>query len=90
MLTRRAAVGSPGTSRPAGVGGCFAGGGIAEGGGGVLGSEDGRCPVDERARQDFAGFVAGRSAGLLRVAYVLTADQHGPRISVQFRLRGVR
>jgi RNA polymerase sigma-70 factor (sigma-E family) len=32
--------------------------------------------VDERARQDFAEFVAGRSAELLRLAYVLTADQH--------------
>ena len=32
--------------------------------------------MDERARQDFAEFVAGRSAELLRLAYVLTADQH--------------
>ncbi len=32
--------------------------------------------MDERARQDFVEFVAGRSAELLRLAYVLTADQH--------------
>jgi preprotein translocase subunit SecD len=31
----------------------------------------GDAPVDERARQDFAEFVAGRSADLLRLAYVL-------------------
>jgi RNA polymerase sigma-70 factor (sigma-E family) len=32
--------------------------------------------VDERARQDFAEFAAARSAALIRLAYVLTADQH--------------
>ena len=32
--------------------------------------------MDERARQDFAEFVADRSAELLRLAYVLTADQY--------------
>jgi len=32
--------------------------------------------VEDRARQDFAEFVAARSGALLRLAYVLTADQH--------------
>jgi len=32
--------------------------------------------VDEGARQEFAEFVAGRSAQLIRLAYVLTGDQH--------------
>jgi len=41
--------------------------------------------VDERARQDFAEFVEGRSAKLLRLAYVLTADQHAAE-----DLRGLR
>src|ERR1700722_7076311 len=36
----------------------------------------GDARVDERGRQDFADFVAGRSAELLRLAYVLTADRH--------------
>jgi len=32
--------------------------------------------VEDHIRQDFADFVASRSAELLRLAYVLTADQH--------------
>jgi DNA-directed RNA polymerase specialized sigma24 family protein len=32
--------------------------------------------VDESARQDFAEFVAARSKRLIRLAYVLTGDQH--------------
>jgi RNA polymerase sigma-70 factor (sigma-E family) len=32
--------------------------------------------VDERVRQDFTEFVTARSAELLRLAYVLTADRH--------------
>jgi RNA polymerase sigma-70 factor (sigma-E family) len=32
--------------------------------------------VDERARQDFTEFVAARSSQLIRLAYVLTGDQH--------------
>jgi hypothetical protein len=32
--------------------------------------------VEERTRQDFADFVAARSTELLRLAYVLTGDQH--------------
>jgi RNA polymerase sigma-70 factor (sigma-E family) len=32
--------------------------------------------VDESAQEDFAEFVAGRSAELFRLAYVLTADKH--------------
>jgi DNA-directed RNA polymerase specialized sigma24 family protein len=32
--------------------------------------------VDESARQDFTEFVAARSKRLLRLAYVLTGDQH--------------
>ena len=32
--------------------------------------------MDERARQDFSEFVAARSARLIRLAYVLTGDQH--------------
>jgi RNA polymerase sigma-70 factor (sigma-E family) len=32
--------------------------------------------VDEGARQDFAEFVATRSKRLMRLAYVLTGDQH--------------
>jgi len=42
--------------------------------------------VDERARQDFAEFVAGRSAELLRLAYVLTADQHAAEDLLQSAL----
>ncbi len=32
--------------------------------------------MDERVRQDFTEFVTARSAELLRLAYVLTADRH--------------
>jgi RNA polymerase sigma-70 factor (sigma-E family) len=42
--------------------------------------------VDERARQDFEEFVAGRSAELLRLAYVLTADQHAAEDLLQSAL----
>ena len=44
--------------------------------------------MDERARQDFAEFVAGRSAELLRLAYVLTADQHAAEEMGSRRGRG--
>ena len=42
--------------------------------------------MDERARQDFAEFVAGRSAELLRLVYVLTADQHAAEDLLQSAL----
>jgi DNA-directed RNA polymerase specialized sigma24 family protein len=42
--------------------------------------------VDERAREDFAEFVAGRSAELLRLAHVLTADQHAAEDLLQSAL----
>jgi RNA polymerase sigma-70 factor (sigma-E family) len=42
--------------------------------------------VDERTRQDFAEFVAGRSAELLRLAYVLTGDQHAAEDLLQTAL----
>ena len=42
--------------------------------------------MDERARQDFAEFVAGRSAELLRLAYVLTGDQHAAEDLLQSAL----
>ena len=42
--------------------------------------------MDERAREDFAEFVAGRSAELLRLAYVLTADQHAAEDLLQSAL----
>jgi RNA polymerase sigma-70 factor (sigma-E family) len=42
--------------------------------------------VDERARQDFTEFVAGRSAELLRLAYVLTADQYAAEDLLQSAL----
>jgi DNA-directed RNA polymerase specialized sigma24 family protein len=42
--------------------------------------------VDERARQDFADFVAGRSAELFRLAYVLTADRHAAEDLLQSAL----
>ncbi len=32
--------------------------------------------MDERTRRDFGEFVAAKSPGLLRLAYVLTGDQH--------------
>jgi RNA polymerase sigma-70 factor (sigma-E family) len=42
--------------------------------------------VEERTRQDFAEFVAGRSAELLRLAYVLTADKHAAEDLLQSAL----
>jgi DNA-directed RNA polymerase specialized sigma24 family protein len=42
--------------------------------------------VDERAREDFAEFVAGRSAELLRLAYVLTAGRHAAEDLLQSAL----
>jgi RNA polymerase sigma-70 factor (sigma-E family) len=42
--------------------------------------------VDERARRDFADFVAARSAELLRLAYVLTGDQHSAEDLLQSAL----
>jgi RNA polymerase sigma-70 factor (sigma-E family) len=42
--------------------------------------------VDERARQDFAEFVAARSAALIRLAYVLTCDQHAAEDLLQTAL----
>lgn len=42
--------------------------------------------VDERARQDFAEFAAARSAALIRLAYVLTADQHAAEDLLQSAL----
>jgi RNA polymerase sigma-70 factor (sigma-E family) len=42
--------------------------------------------VDERARQDFAAFVAARSGALIRVAYVLTGDQHAAEDLLQSAL----
>ena len=42
--------------------------------------------MDEPSRQDFAEFVAGRSAELLRLAYVLTADQHAAEDLLQTAL----
>ena len=42
--------------------------------------------MDERARQDFSEFVAARSGELLRLAYVLTADQHAAEDLLQSAL----
>ena len=42
--------------------------------------------MEERAREDFAAFVAGRSAELLRLAYVLTADRHAAEDLLQSAL----
>ena len=42
--------------------------------------------MDERARQDFAEFAAARSAALIRLAYVLTADQHAAEDLLQSAL----
>ncbi len=42
--------------------------------------------MDERTRQDFAEFVASMSAELLRLAYVLTADQHAAEDLLQSAL----
>jgi RNA polymerase sigma-70 factor (sigma-E family) len=42
--------------------------------------------VDESAQEDFAEFVAGRSAELFRLAYVLTADKHAAEDLLQSAL----
>lgn len=42
--------------------------------------------MDESAREDFAEFVAGRSAELFRLAYVLTADKHAAEDLLQSAL----
>ena len=42
--------------------------------------------MEERAREDFAAFVAGRSAELLRLAYVLTADHYAAEDLLQSAL----
>jgi RNA polymerase sigma-70 factor (sigma-E family) len=42
--------------------------------------------VEERTRQDFADFVAARSAELLRLAYVLTGDRHAAEDLLQTAL----
>lgn len=42
--------------------------------------------MEERTRQDFAEFVASRSAELLRLAYVLTADRHAAEDLLQSAL----
>jgi RNA polymerase sigma-70 factor (sigma-E family) len=39
--------------------------------------------VDEGARQEFTEFVAARSKGLIRLAYVLTGDQHSAQDLLQ-------
>jgi hypothetical protein len=43
--------------------------------------------VEERTRQDFADFVAARSAELLRLAYVLTGDRHAAEDLLQTERR---
>jgi RNA polymerase sigma-70 factor (sigma-E family) len=42
--------------------------------------------VDERARQEFADFAAARSAALIRLAYVLTGNQHAAEDLLQTAL----
>lgn len=42
--------------------------------------------MDERARHDFTEFVAARSPALIRLAYVLTADQHAAEDLLQSAL----
>jgi RNA polymerase sigma-70 factor (sigma-E family) len=42
--------------------------------------------LDESARQEFAGFAAARSGALIRVAYVLTGDQHAAEDLLQTAL----
>jgi RNA polymerase sigma-70 factor (sigma-E family) len=42
--------------------------------------------VDDSAQQDFAEFVAARSKGLFRLAYVLTGDQHAAEDLLQTAL----
>jgi RNA polymerase sigma-70 factor (sigma-E family) len=42
--------------------------------------------VNERDRQEFAEFAAARSSALIRLAYVLTADQHAAEDLLQTAL----
>jgi RNA polymerase sigma-70 factor (sigma-E family) len=42
--------------------------------------------VEERERREFAEFVAARSGALIRLAYVLTADQHAAEDLLQTAL----
>jgi RNA polymerase sigma-70 factor (sigma-E family) len=42
--------------------------------------------VDDRARREFAEFAAARSGALIRVAYVLTGDQHAAEDLLQTAL----
>jgi RNA polymerase sigma-70 factor (sigma-E family) len=42
--------------------------------------------VDERVRQDFTEFVTARSPGLIRLAYLLTGDQHAAEDLLQSAL----
>jgi RNA polymerase sigma-70 factor (sigma-E family) len=42
--------------------------------------------VDDSARQEFAGFAAARSGALIRVAYLLTCDQHAAEDLLQTAL----
>ena len=42
--------------------------------------------MNERARQDFTEFVTARSPALIRLAYVLTADQHAAEDLLQSAL----
>jgi RNA polymerase sigma-70 factor (sigma-E family) len=42
--------------------------------------------VDERARDEFAAFAAARSGALIRLAYVLTGDQHAAEDLLQTAL----
>jgi len=60
--------------------------------------------VDDSARREFAGFAAARSGALIRVAFLLTGDQHAAEDLLQtaftkaaarwgahpYRARGVR
>jgi DNA-directed RNA polymerase specialized sigma24 family protein len=41
--------------------------------------------VNERDRQEFAEFATARSGALIRLAYVLTADQHAAEDLLQSR-----
>ena len=42
--------------------------------------------VDDGAREEFAAFVAARSSSLIRIAYVLTGDQHAAEDLLQTAL----
>ncbi len=45
--------------------------------------------MDDSARREFAGFAAARSSALIRVAYVLTGDQHAAEDLLQTALTKV-